>query len=54
MTSQLEAIERARKRERSETIDLKTIVKRTKLKASSFLLVTYIQLRAGFEAQLQL
>ena len=36
------------------TSDLKTIGKKTKLRASFLLLVTYIQLCTGFKAQLQL
>ena len=35
-------------------VQLAMIVKKTKLKASSLILVTYIQLHAGFEVQLEL
>jgi hypothetical protein len=39
-------------RKERERIQLAVIVKKTKLRASSSVLVTYIQLHAGFKAQL--
>ena len=40
--------------EERDKILLTVIVKKTKLKASSLLLVTFIQILAGFEVQLEL
>jgi hypothetical protein len=39
-------------KEKEREYDLTVMIKKTKLKASSLLLVTYIQIHTGFEAQL--